>query len=73
MVLWLPIYIVLLCRYLAVGDAITIIAYNFRIGVSTACKIILDVCTAIWEVLSPIHIPVLSECEWRKIAAEVEE
>ena len=34
-------------RYLATGDALTTIAYNFQIGVSTARKIILDVCTAI--------------------------
>ena len=39
-------------RYLATGDAITTIAYNFRIGVSTARQIILDVCTAIWDALA---------------------
>ena len=35
-------------RYLAAGDAITTIAYNFWTGVSAARKIILDVCTATW-------------------------
>ena len=55
---------------MAIGDAITTIAYNFRMGVSTAQKIILDVCTVVWEVLSPIHIPVPSKDEWRRIAAE---
>ena len=55
------------------GNAITTIAYNFRMGTSTAWEIILDVCTAIWEVLSPIHIPVPSEDEWRRTAAEFEE
>ena len=48
-------------RYLATGDAITTIAYNFHMGVSTARKIILDVCTAIWDVLAPIYMPVPSE------------
>ena len=67
---FLPIYIVLLCRYLAMGDAITTIKYKFWIGMSTAWEIILDVCTSIWKVLSPIHIP---EDEWRRIAAEFEE
>ena len=37
-------------RYLATGDAITTIAYNFWIGVSTARQIILDVCMAFWDV-----------------------
>ena len=40
------------------GDAITTIAYNFRIGVSTARQIILDVCTALWDALASIHMPV---------------
>ena len=34
-------------RFLAPGDAITTIAYNIWIGVSTARQIILDVCMAI--------------------------
>ena len=55
-------------RYLATGDAITTIAYNFRIGVLTARQIILDVFTAIWDVLASIHMPVPSEVEWHTIA-----
>ena len=45
-------------RYLATGDVITTIIYNFQMGVSTARKIMLDVCTAIWDVLAPIYMPV---------------
>ena len=48
-------------RYLVTGDAMTTIAYNFRIGVSTARKIILDVSTAIWDALASIYLPVPSE------------
>ena len=55
-------------RYLATRDAITMIAYNFRISVSTARQIILDVCTAIWDALASIHMPVPSEVEWHTIA-----
>ena len=55
-------------RYLATGDAITTIAYNFRIGVLTARQIILDVCTAIWDALASIHMPVPSTVEWHTIA-----
>ena len=55
-------------RFLATGDAMTTIAYNFRIGVSTARQIILDVCNALWDALASIHMPVPSEVEWQTIA-----
>ena len=57
-------------RYLATGDAITTIGYNFWMGVPTARQIILDVCTAIWDVLAPIYMPVPSEDKWKSIADE---
>ena len=57
-------------RYLAPGDAIATIAYNFQIGVSTARQIILDVCTAIWDVLAPIYMPVPSKDKWKFIGGE---
>ena len=47
--------------YLATGDAITTIAYNFWMGVSTARQII-------WDVLAPIYMPVPSEDKWKSIA-----
>ena len=43
-------------RYLATGDAIIAMAYNFQICVSTARQISLVVCTAIGDVLVPIYI-----------------
>ena len=55
-------------RYLVTGDAMTTIVYNFRIGVSTARQIILDVCTTIWDALASIHLPVPSEVEWHSTA-----
>ena len=57
-------------RYLATGDAITTIAYSFWIDISTVWKIILDVCTVIWDVLALIYMPVLSEDKWKSIADE---
>ena len=57
-------------KFLATGDAIITIAYNFQAGVSTARKIIMDVCMAIWHVLAPIYMPVPSEDEWKSIADE---
>ena len=55
-------------RFLATGDAMTTIAYNFRLGVSTARQIILDVCNVLWDALASIHMPVPSEVEWQTIA-----
>ena len=46
----------------------TMIVYNFRIGDLMARQIILDVCTAIWDALVSIHLPVPSEVEWHTIA-----
>ena len=46
----------------------TTIAYNFRMGVSTARQIILDVCMCYGMLLASIHIPVPSEVEWQTIA-----
>ena len=57
-------------RYLVTGDAMTTIAYNFRIGVSTARQLILDVCTAIWDALASRHLQVPSEAEWHSIAED---
>ena len=57
-------------RYLATGNAIKTIDYNFQMGVSTARQIILGVCTAIWDVLAPIYMPVPSEDKWKSIADE---
>ena len=57
-------------RYLVTGDVMTTIAYNFRIGVSTARQLILDVCTAIWDALASIHLPVPSKAEWHSIAED---
>ena len=57
-------------RYLATGDAMTTIAYNFRIGVSIARQLILDVCTAIWDAFASIHMPVPSKAESHSIAKD---
>ena len=55
-------------RFLVTGDAMTTIAYNFRMGVLTARQIILDVCNALCDALASIHMPVPSEVEWQTIA-----
>ena len=54
--------------YLATGHSITTTAYNFRLGISTVWNIIHDVCCAIWGVLSPIHMPLPTEEQWKYTA-----
>ena len=39
-------------------------------GVLTARQIIFDVCTALWDALASIHMPVPSEVEWESIAED---
>lgn len=40
----------------------------FRIGVSTSYKIILEVCVAIWDCLSPIYLTTKDAFEWQIVA-----
>ena len=58
-------------RYLATGNSITTIAYNFRLGISTVWNIIHDICCAIWDVLSPICMPLPTEEQWKCIADDL--
>lgn len=61
----------LLFRYLASGDSIISMSYQYLVGVATASKIIYEVCQAIWNNLAPIVIPAnYKEEDWLKIAEE---
>ncbi|KAJ8869641.1 hypothetical protein PR048_028634 [Dryococelus australis] len=54
--------------YLATGCTFTYLHYIFRCGISTARKIIIEVCEAIWQHPHDISFPDLTEDEWLKIA-----
>jgi len=43
---------------------------EFRVGKSTVCKIVPEVCCAIWCALQPIVLPTLDADGWRKISKE---
>ncbi len=60
-------------RYLATGDSFRTIASSFRVGVSTVCKVVPDVVTAIWDCLVEEFMAVPSTDEWRSIAEGFEE
>ncbi|XP_023210992.1 uncharacterized protein LOC111613873 [Centruroides sculpturatus] len=54
-------------KYLAQGGSIQSMAWDYNIGKCTARKIILEVCTAIWEELKPTYMASLSYPEWLQI------
>lgn len=43
---------------------------EFRVGKSTVCKIIPEVCRAIWHVLQPVVLPTIDADGWKKISKE---
>jgi hypothetical protein len=55
-------------RHLASGCTLTEIHFTFRIGISTASKIIQTVCCKIWDVLKNKYIPAPSKENWKTIA-----
>lgn len=56
-------------RYLATGESVASLSYNFRIGRSTVCDILDNVPEKIWSVLRPISVILPStEENWKKIA-----
>ncbi|XP_018361253.1 PREDICTED: uncharacterized protein LOC108759992 [Trachymyrmex cornetzi] len=54
--------------YLAQGDSILSKHNEFRIGRSTAHKIIPETCQAIWETLQPIFLPPMDRNSWNEVA-----
>ena len=56
-------------RYLSTGLSQQDLCYNFRVGRTIVSNILMEVCSAMFEVLSPIYMkPPYSEDEWRHIA-----
>ncbi|XP_067210492.1 uncharacterized protein [Linepithema humile] len=56
--------------FLAHGDSVNTTARGFRIGKSTAYKIIFETCNVIWNVLQPIYLPKPTADSWRRIAED---
>uniref|UniRef100_A0A1B0DEN8 Uncharacterized protein n=1 Tax=Phlebotomus papatasi TaxID=29031 RepID=A0A1B0DEN8_PHLPP len=55
-------------RYLATGDNYFTLASSFRVGVSTICGIIPEVCELIWKVLSPFASRPLISDTWLEVS-----
>ncbi|XP_018317135.1 uncharacterized protein [Mycetomoellerius zeteki] len=61
-------------RYLASGDSMVSMSYQYLVGVTTVCHIIRETCEAIWNSLYPLVLPpALSEKDWLEIANDFEE
>lgn len=55
-------------RYLSQGSSRQLLAWAFRMGVSTVREVVLETCEAIWDELSGIYLAPPNEDEWRRIA-----
>ncbi|TGZ51506.1 Nuclease harbi1-like protein [Temnothorax longispinosus] len=56
--------------YLAQGESMRTKHLEFRVGKSTVCKIIPEVCRAIWLVLQPVVLPTLDADGWKRISEQ---
>lgn len=59
-------------RYLAHGGSLETLAFSYRIGSSTAAKIIFETCAALWDVLKGEYLSPPTLEQWKEIAAEFE-
>ncbi|XP_011860305.1 PREDICTED: putative nuclease HARBI1, partial [Vollenhovia emeryi] len=60
-------------RYLASGDSMTSMSYQYLVGVTTVSNIIRETCAAIWDCLSPVVLSgKLEERDWLDIANDFE-
>ena len=55
-------------RYLATGASCATLAFYFRVGHSTVCKIVHETSDTLWNVVQPIYLRYPSKDQWRVIA-----
>ena len=66
--------LVLTLRFLATGDSQQSQSFNFRIGQSTVCLIIREVCAAIWKALNDVYLKFSKTLEdFKKVAEEFQQ
>lgn len=68
--LHLIIIIIEYFRFLATGDFLHTIAFNYRLGHSTVFDIVINTCKVIVEKLMSEIMPLPTEMKWRQIADE---
>lgn len=65
--------LIFLFRFLATGERFQSLHYSFRVGATTIGNIVMDVCQAICDTLTPIYMPTPTEEKWKEIAKRFEE
>ena len=58
-------------RYLATGDSFRAIAFSYRVGTSSVCRIVREVASALWTALVEV-MPVPTREDWSTIAEQFE-
>jgi hypothetical protein len=61
-------FMFIFCRFLATGDSMRTIAFNYRLGHTTVWLIIKDVCNAIVKKMMEEQMSVPKENGWEEIA-----
>lgn len=57
-----------ICRYLASGDSMKSMSHQYSVSQTAVCQIIPETCQAIWDVLYPDVLSMLTRTEWKNIA-----
>ncbi|XP_077134122.1 ubiquitin carboxyl-terminal hydrolase isozyme L5 isoform X3 [Ranitomeya variabilis] len=60
-------------HFLATGESMTLLHYQFRLGISTISGIVKDTCQAIWTTLQPEYIPQPSMEIWLRSAEQFQQ
>ncbi|XP_073415128.1 uncharacterized protein [Dendrobates tinctorius] len=55
-------------RFLATGETLSTLHFQYRIGISTLSGIVADICRALWNVLCPEFMPLSTAEKWLEIA-----
>jgi hypothetical protein len=62
--------VVFISRFLDSGNSQISMSFSYTIASSTMHSIIISICEAIWNKLSPTDLPQPAEEEWKKTAEE---
>jgi len=66
------IIVILFYRYLASGDSMISIKYQYYISQTTITNIITETCEELWNILMPVALKIPTCNEWKKIAKDFE-
>ncbi|XP_044588533.1 putative nuclease HARBI1 [Cotesia glomerata] len=68
-----PARLAMTLRFLATGDCMSSISYQYLVGLTTTANIITETCEALWSCLKEKVLPYpLNEADWLKISIEFE-